>query len=266
MNNIVLQRKSIQLSNVTTGFLDSGEGETIVALHGIPTSSLLFSPLLPLLGRYRIIAPDLLGQGHTGTPPAGMLDYAAYAGHLREFMEAVPPRRFHLLVHDLGGVLGLDWATENAERIKSLIILSTTLTGSVRVGKLLYAANLIFGQSLLRWGMQSTLKRPHKLDAALMDEWVRPWSRRRILRGMDHFASRRLQLLRAKLDCIRVPTLVIWGEQDNVFPLHHASSIAQVFPHANIRTISGCGHWSPLDAPEEIAQFMLEFFEDNGFA
>jgi pimeloyl-ACP methyl ester carboxylesterase len=266
MNNYGVRRKSIQINNLATSFLDKGQGETIVALHGIPTSSLLFSPLFPLFSHNRIIAPDLLGQGQTNAPSTGLLDYAAYAAHLREFLNIVPPQHFHFLVHDLGGVLGLDWATENVERIDSLIILSTTITGSLWVGKLLYVANLVFGQSLLRWGMQSTLKRPQELNATIIDEWVRPWSRHRILRGMDHFARHHLQRIRSKLSRLRVPTLVIWGRDDNVFPLHHATSITQAFPHAKFYVIPECGHWSPIDAPEGIAKCILEFLRTNDSA
>jgi haloalkane dehalogenase len=255
-------RRQIQLNGLTTAYLDHGQGETIVALHGIPTSSLLFAPLTPHLSNYRLIAPDLLGQGQTETPASGPLDYAAYAGHVRAFMDAVPPQEFHLLLHDLGGVLGLDWATENVERLASLIILSTTITESFRVGKALYAANLILGQSLLRWGMHSTLKRPQKLDARLIEEWGRPWSRRRILRGTDHFAGDHLQRLRAKLNRIRAPVLVIWGEQDNIFPVRRAASIMRALPQARMFTIKQCGHWSVLDAPGEIAQLMLKFLGD----
>src|SRR2546425_1976980 len=46
---------------VRTAYLDIGDGEPIVALHGIPTSSLLFDPLAPHLEGFRLIAPDLLG-------------------------------------------------------------------------------------------------------------------------------------------------------------------------------------------------------------
>ena len=257
-------RKSIQLNGVATAYLDVGQGETMVALHGIPTSALLFAPLVPPLSKYRLIAPDLLGQGRTETPSTGPLDYSAYADHLHAFMRAVPPEHFHLLVHDLGGVLGLDWATENTERLESLIILSTTVTESLRVGKLLYAANLVLGQGLLRWGMPSTLKRPQRLDSALMEEWVKPWSRRRLLRGMDHFAGHHLRRIRSKLGRLGVPALVIWGEQDDIFPLRHASSILQAMPEAKLRTIKRCGHWSPLDAPDEVAQFITEFFRARG--
>lgn len=253
-------RRSIHLNGVATTYLDVGQGDTIVALHGIPTSSRLFAPLAPHLTKYRLLAPDLLGQGLTETPSTGPLDYVAYANHLRAFLEAVPPEHVHLLIHDLGGVLGLDWATDNVQRLKSIAILSTTVTESLRVGKLLYAANLIFGHNLLRWGMHSTLKRPQKLDAALIDEWTQPWSRRRILRGADHFASHHLQRIRSRLQSIQVPVLVIWGKQDDIFPLRHASRIMHALPQAELHTIEQCGHWSPLDAPGEVAQCILEFY------
>jgi pimeloyl-ACP methyl ester carboxylesterase len=142
--------------------------------------------------------------------------------------------------------------------------LSTTVTESVLVGKALHAANLIFGQSLIRWGIKSTLKRPQELDSALKDEWIKPWSRRRILRGTDHFAGHHLQRIRSRLQAIQVPVLVIWGEQDNIFPLHHASSLVQVLPQAQLHIIKQCGHWSPLDAPDEIANFMVNFLSEIG--
>ena len=258
-------RKSIYLNGLATTYLDVGQSDTIVALHGIPTSSRLFVPLVPLLSPFRLIAPDLLGQGRTVTPSTCPLDYAAYTTHLRAFLEAVPPHQFHLLLHDLGGILGLEWAAEHIERVKTVTILSTTLTGSFRVGRALYMANLILGQRFLRWGMRFTLTRA-QLEAALLEEWVKPWSRRRILRGTDHFAPHHLQRVRSQLQSIHVPVLVLWGKQDTIFPLRHASRIVQMFSHARLCTIERCGHWSPLDAPEEVVQCIMEFYRTYGYA
>ena len=256
-------RKTASIKGISTAFLDQGSGEAIVACHGIPTSSALFEPLLPSLSDYRLIAPDLLGQGDTEVPARGSLGYAAYAEHLFAFLEAVPPPTFHLVVHDFGGVLGLEWASSHVERVKTLVVLSTTVTWSLRVGGLIYVANLIFGTAFVRWGMRTTLRRRKTLEPSLVESWVRPWSRRRLLRGLDHFAPSHLRRVRSKLQNLRMPVLLIWGDQDNVFPLACASSIVKALPQAKLVSVPQCGHWSPLDAPEEIAQHIVTFLRSR---
>ena len=121
-----MTRHTAQISGISTAYLDEGRGIPIVAVHGIPTSSTLFRPLLPYLDGCRLIAPDLLGQGHTETPVSGSLGFAAYERYFRAFMETVPPPQFNLLVHDFGGILGLNWLVEHPARVQRLIILSTT--------------------------------------------------------------------------------------------------------------------------------------------
>jgi pimeloyl-ACP methyl ester carboxylesterase len=223
----------------------------------------LFEPLLPHLKNYRLIAPDLIGQGQTETPATGPLGHAAYARHLDAFLQKVPPPSFHLIVHDLGGVLGIEWAADNAERVRSLVILSTTITWSFRVSVLIYAANLIFGRKMLRRALPHTLKRGGGLGDSLVESWAAPWTRRRLLRGRDHFARRHLRRLRSKLDRLRCPVLLIWGEQDDIFPIAHARAIRKRLTQAKLVTIPQCGHWSTIDAMEEIGNLIAEFLKRN---
>jgi pimeloyl-ACP methyl ester carboxylesterase len=253
-------RQSASFDGITTAWLDTGQGQAIVALHGIPTSSSLFEPLLPHLDGCRLIAPDLLGQGFTETPAVGPLDHAAYARHLDAFLRRVPPASFHLMVHDLGGVLGLEWAADNSERVRSLVILSTTVTWTFRVSVLIYASSLLLGARLLKRALPATLKRGERLDDSLSPFWAAPWTRRRLLRGRDHFSRRHLQRLMSKLGNIRSPSLLIWGEKDDIFPLAHARAIRRRLPQARLVAIPRCGHWSPLDATEEVGTLASEFF------
>jgi haloalkane dehalogenase len=255
----MIAKRCIFLDGIATSYLDVGSGEALVALHGIPTSSALFEPLLPFLDQYRVIAPDLLGQGETGAPTTGRLGFLAYSRHLGLFMDKIPPPTFHLLIHDFGGVLGLNWACDHQERVRSVVILSTTVSWSFRVGVLIYAANILLGDRLIRWAVSATLKRSNRPEAELIDQWAHPWSRRRILRGMDHFSPGHLKRLRSKLRNIRVPVLVIWGKEDNVFGLAHALRIVKELPRSRLVTIPRCGHWSPVDAPEEVARHIVEF-------
>jgi pimeloyl-ACP methyl ester carboxylesterase len=257
-----LRRERVSLDGVATAFLDAGVGDAVVALHGVPTSSALFEPLLPHLRGYRLLAPDIIGQGDTATPATGPLDYLACKAHVDSFLAIVPPRELHLIVHDLGGIIGLEWAADHPQRVRSVVILSTTVTWSLRVGVIL-AANLLFGRALLRAAMPATLKGTTQLAPSLVERWTAPWTRRRLLRGMDLFAARHLARLRFKLHNIRVPVLLIWGEDDDIFPLSSARQIAELIPQARLATIPRCGHWSPLDATEEVARYVVEFLDST---
>jgi len=250
------------VGGVSTAYLDTGEGEPIVALHGIPTSSLLFDPLVPHLEGYRLVAPDLLGQGGTDIPRHGRLDAAAYQRHLDAFLDQLPLQSFHLLVHDFGGVLGLRWAAEHHARVKSMIVLSTTISPSARVA-LFYVFNLVFGRTALRRALPWTLARPRELSPHLLDEWTSPWARRRLLRGCDHFGARHLRALRDRLTRLDCPTLIVWGMSDRVFPLRHARLLHELLPHAALATIPHCGHWATIDAPEVVAAEVRRFCGSN---
>lgn len=246
------------VDGLRTAYFDVGEGVPIIALHGIPTSSALFAPLIPHMAGYRLIAPDLLGQGQTEVPRSGRLDFAAYFRHLKAFLDDFAPPTFHLLVHDFGAVLGLAWAADHATRLQSIIVLSTTVTFSVRVAWL-YAANLVLGRAALRWLMPWTLKRERVVPPETLREWARPWTRQRLLRGIDHFSPRRLRHVRQRLVFLTRPVLLIWGEDDEVFPTSHADVLRRTLPQATFVTIPKCGHWAPLDAPHEVADLVRAF-------
>jgi pimeloyl-ACP methyl ester carboxylesterase len=254
-----LARTRRDVAGVSTACLDIGDGEPIVALHGIPTSSLLFDPLVPHLEGYRLIAPDLLGQGCTELPRHGPLDAAAYRRHLDAFLEHLPLQAFHLLLHDFGAVLGLMWAAEHRSRVKSMIVLSTTISPGARVA-LFYVFNLLFGRAALRQVLPRTLTRPFELSPQVLEEWTRPWTRRRLLRGWDHFGARHLRAVRERLIAIDCPALIVWGLNDRIFPLTpHARRLHQLMPHAALTMIPQCGHWATIDAPEEVASEVRTF-------
>ena len=260
---MLTNREQVSVEGISTTFLAAGTGPTIVALHGVPTSSALFEPLLPHLRGHRLIAPDLIGHGGTAVPPHGPLDHRAYKAHLDSFLAAVPPREFCLLVHDLGGVLGLEWAAEHPERVRRLIVLSTTVTWSLRIEAVIYA-NLLFGRSFVRRAMPAALRREGRLAPKLAETWAAPWTRQRALDGRDLFGRVHLDRLRSKLARLDMPAVLIWGEDDNVFPLSSARALAAGLPHATIATIPRCGHWSVLDAPDEVARLVRQFLDSPG--
>ncbi len=106
-------------------YVDVGEGEPIVFLHGNPTSSYLWRNVIPHLSTgYRCIAPDLIGMGDSDKLPDGGPDSYTFAEHRRYLdglLEALDlGDNVTLVIHDWGSGLGFDWAFRHPDRVKGI--------------------------------------------------------------------------------------------------------------------------------------------------
>ena len=113
-------------------YIERGEGNPIVFLHGNPTSSFLWRNVLPHVeasGR-RLIAPDLIGMGDSDKIPANAEpDRYRFTNHTRyidAFMdEVVGTEPATLVLHDWGGALGFDWAYRHQQRVRAVAYMET---------------------------------------------------------------------------------------------------------------------------------------------
>ena len=92
-------------------YVDEGEGETLLLVHGTPTWSFEYRHVISALrGAYRCVAVDHLGFGLSGRPPDAAYTPEAHADRLRAFVEKLGLRRFTLVAHDFGGPIALPLA------------------------------------------------------------------------------------------------------------------------------------------------------------
>ena len=106
-------------------YVEVGEGDPIVLLHGNPTSSYLWRNVLPhLQPRGRCIAPDLIGMGDSDKLPnsgPGSYRFVEHRRYLDALLEALDVReRVTFVVHDWGSALGFDWANRHREAVKGI--------------------------------------------------------------------------------------------------------------------------------------------------
>jgi haloalkane dehalogenase len=108
---------------------EQGEGPAVVLLHGVPSSSFLYRKLLPLLSaeRLRAIAFDFPGLGLADRPAEYDYSWGGLAGFVGEALDALEVQRCHLVVHDIAGPIGSEWAVRNPDRVLSLTVLNTML-------------------------------------------------------------------------------------------------------------------------------------------
>ncbi|MDT0645954.1 alpha/beta hydrolase [Zunongwangia sp. F260] len=119
--------KYFEVDGQKTFALDFGEGEVVLCIHGVPTSSFLYRKVLRSLADkgYRGISIDLPGLGLSARPKDFNYTFSNFAEFLSKAIKALDVKKFHLVVHDIGGPVGFVLAARQLENILSLTILNT---------------------------------------------------------------------------------------------------------------------------------------------
>jgi haloalkane dehalogenase len=114
------ESKYLQINGSAIHYIEEGEGDPILFLHGAPTSNYLWRNVIPhLSGQGRCIAPDLIGMGKSGKPN---IDYGFQDSYdyLEAFIEKLELKNITLVLHDWGSGLGFHYANLNREKIKGI--------------------------------------------------------------------------------------------------------------------------------------------------
>jgi haloalkane dehalogenase len=217
----------------------------VVLMHGIPVSSFLYRKVLPLLAErgLRGVAFDLPGLGLAERPRD--FDYT-WSGHGRwtaAAIDALGIERCHLVLHDVGGPVGLEWALANRDRVMSLTVLDTPLAvdGFRRVWTMALAAPPGIGRlwvmstrpPMARWlfymqGIQDRSATPaHEVDAhlALLHRGDGGRAFQRIVRGFEPTAEKE-RLYLGGLREAGWPAQVMWASDDPALGADQRDAIA----------------------------------------
>ena len=124
----------LNINGKNLAYVDSGEGDPIVFLHGNPTSSYLWRNVMPHLeGMGRLVAPDLIGMGDSDkldNSGPGRYTFIEHAEYLYALLEELDLNNVTLVIHDWGSALGFNWAALNPEKVKSIVYMEA-ITGPI---------------------------------------------------------------------------------------------------------------------------------------
>ena len=112
--------KIISVHGAQMAYVEAGEGDPILFLHGNPTSKYLWRNIMPWLeNQARVIAPDLIGMGESEKPDLNYRYHDHYK-YLQGFIDALNLTNITLVLHDWGSGLGFNFAAQNPDRIKAI--------------------------------------------------------------------------------------------------------------------------------------------------
>ncbi len=256
-------------------YLDEGEGDPVLCLHGEPTWSFLYRRMIPVLApAARVVAPDYFGFGRSDKPTeAGWYSFDRHYGSILRLVEEFDLRRLTVVVQDWGGPIGLRLAVEHGDRVDRLVILNTGVDGGrppsetwLRFREIVRAAGGEFQAGrLIRAGTVRGLA--DDVVAAYDAPFPTPESKAGALAFPEHVPTEPehpntepLMAVREALRSWEKPALVLFGDSDPIFRPEVADSIARLLPGAlPAEIVENAGHFVQEDAGEEVAARIVEF-------
>jgi len=117
------RRKRVVVLDSQIDYIDVGDGDPVVFLHGNPTSSYLWRNVIPHIQESaRCLAPDLIGMGRSGKAPDGQYRFINHSAYLDQWFESLSlNENVTLVVHDWGSALGFHWANRYPGRVKGIV-------------------------------------------------------------------------------------------------------------------------------------------------
>ncbi len=251
-------------------------GEPILLIHGFGGSSYSWRKVIPALAEnHRVFAVDLNGFGYTQRPKSReSYTRAGQARLVLAVMDALGLARAHVFGHSYGGGLTLYLASRHPERFLSMVLVdSSAPTYSddrrSRAAGIRPLSTLFLRSVALRPGMVAkALRRSYYDDSLVTPELVRAYLDRLRIEGVaDAYQGLTAPAPlgeRVELEKIGVPTLIVWGAQDELISVEGGRRAAARMPHAEFVVIEECGHLPMEEKPEELLRTVLPFLERQG--
>ena len=276
----------LDLDGIKYHYLDEGEGEPVVMLHGNPTWSFYYRNMVKALrDSHRVIVPDHIGCGLSDKPDEDSYDYT-----LKRRVDDLERLLSHLgigsgitlVVHDWGGMIGMAYAARHPESIRRLVILNTSgfhlpkrkmlpwQIGAIRDTPL--GSFLARGLNAFSLGAAAfcTVK---PLPEEVKEEYLRPydsWENRvavyRFVKDIplkegDHSYGIVDEVEGSLGGFSEKPMLICWGMKDFVFDSHFLDEWKKRFPKAEVHCYENAGHYVLEDAGDEIIPLVKEWMK-----
>ncbi len=272
-----IQQKNISVNGMNISYLDEGAGETLVLVHGIPTSSFLWRYMIKELSdNFRMIALDLPGFGDSDPPLNNNYSISNYATMFKSFLDAMSIEGATLICHDFGGPVAMTCALRYPEKFNRFVILDTFLNKdippmsfSMKVVKVRPFGEFfmwLWGKSIVKMGLQEGLKN----KSLVTDEIVSRYYFSKL--NTDKISATVLGLLRTdyekdllfvenSLHKISKPTIIIWAEDDVYLPYSLGEHIYKNITGSEIVQITNCGHFLQEEKPKQAVNIITQFLK-----
>ncbi len=264
-------------------YVDEGEGNVVLMVHGNPTWSYYYRNLIRDLSReYRVIALDNMGCGLSDKPQDYSYTLKNHIANLTLLIRSLKIRKFSLIVHDWGGPIGIGAALKNITMLQHLVVLNSAAFRSKKIPLRIRICKIpVIGEIIVRlfngFAWPATFMAVEKkLSREVKEGFLFPynnWKNRianyQFVKDIPLRKSHRsYEMLKEiekgldKIERLKVPLLVCWGGKDFCFHDDFFHEWRTRFPEADYHYIENGGHYILEDEFEEVKNKITDFFHE----
>lgn len=261
-------------------YIDEGQGETLLFVHGTPSWSYDFREIIRTLSRYcRCIAIDHLGFGLSDKPQDYPYSVKRHSANLTQFIRQLGLKDITLVAHDFGGPIGMSWATEHPQLVRRLVLINTWIWSSEndpefsKFKKILksplipilykyfnFSPRYLLPKSFGKKRLSKTHLRQYILPFRRFNERAAPLAFVKSLlneQGMFDEIWKKRTVLQSK------PILLIWGKLDKWIDDKYLKTLQDNFSHASTIELRDCGHFPQEEEPESVSSAIRHFIKTS---
>ena len=273
-------KRFLSVSNVRMAHYNQGAGQSVLLLHGMPTSCFLWRDVIAALRRtYHLVAPDLLGLGDSSGPMDTDHSLPGQARLVEGLMEQLQLEDVIVVGHDVGGAVAQLLALSEPRRVKGVVLVSSAAYDNWPVPVIRKLQRMARWQAVWRTavrlgmtralgfaeqGFRKGVKFPGNLEDHEIEEYLRP-------HRLSSSAREHLRLFLLALDNkytveagnqlarLTQPTLVVWGADDAFLPPTWGRRLAADIRVSRLHILNDCGHFVPEERAGELAGLIDSF-------
>ena len=272
-------------------YLQGGSGPPLVLVHGLGSSAAVefYFNLEPLVANHRVLAIDLPGFGRSDKPA---LEYTIelFVKAVRDLMICEHLERAAVMGVSMGGRVALGLALDSPQMVDRLILVDALGVGAPRR---VFAYRILLTRGLGELTLHGTaralrrmnprtirrfwtwyMKRPGRVDGILTDQRIadhgellsKPEYRAAYLSALRSIAGMNTLrdgiVVQERLKELRMPTLLVWGRHDHIFPAAHAEAALNVLSNGRAEIFEESGHTPQMEEPDRFNRIVLDFLRE----
>ncbi len=243
----------------------------LVLLHGTGASLLTWDACTADWAKeHRVIRMDMPAFGLTGPAPDDDYSIGRYVDFLHSFLQQLQVTRCHLAGNSLGGLIAYTYAAAYPGQVQKLILLDAAgypienAKGNLafnlgRTPVVKHLLKIITPASIVRKSLEDVYGNKHLVNEALVAQYrdmaCREGNRNALVIRLNNPQSGDTSILPA----IKIPTMVIWGDQDFLIPLANAYKFQRDLPYDTLVVLNGIGHVPMEESPEKVIPLVRNF-------